>query len=138
MNPKPDNILAEVAALRCGTDGWKPDSERGVESQREPMGLADNLLSHLAQECCEVAIRCTKAQHFGLNEIQPEQSLTNAQRIAEELSDVFAIADELQKRGLIPTFSERDAAARLSAKQRKASGFRDYSSELGRLVTEKP
>lgn len=99
-----------------------------------PMARVDYLLSHLAQECSEVAIRCTKAQMFGLDEIQPEQDLTNAQRIAEELAELYAMVEELQCSGYIPKFAERDQQARISAKRRKAKHFRGYSRELGRLI----
>jgi hypothetical protein len=102
-------------------------------SQDSPMSRADYLLSHLAQECNEVAIRCTKAQMFGLDEVQPEQPLTNRELIAEELADLYAMVDELQRSGYLPVFAERDHAARISAKQRKAMHFRGHSRELGRL-----
>jgi hypothetical protein len=101
--------------------------------QDAPMSVADYLLSHLAQECAEVIVRCTKAQHFGLGEIQPEQGLTNARRIAEELSDLYGMVEECQRAGILPKFTERDFQARISAKQRKAGSFRDYSRELKRL-----
>lgn len=103
-------------------------------AQKEPMSRADNLLSHLAQECCEVAIRCTKAQMFGLLEVQPEQSLTNAERIAEELCDLYATVRELQVAGLLPVMHEGDREKRISAKRLKAGTFRGYSSKLGRLA----
>lgn len=99
-----------------------------------PMSVADYLLSHLAQECAEVAIRCTKAQMFGLGEIQPEQPLTNKERIAEELAEVTAMVELMQRVGIIPEFSERDIEARISAKHRKAQEHRGYSRQLGRLV----
>lgn len=101
--------------------------------QPTPMNLDDYLLSHLAQECAEVIVRCTKAQHFGLDEVQPEQPLTNRQRIAEELADVQAMIFLMQDIGILPEFSDRDLNARISAKHRKAKRFREYSRELGRL-----
>lgn len=101
--------------------------------QNSPMNRADYLLSYLAQEACEVAIRCTKAQHFGLDEVQPEQSLTNRERIVHELNDLFAMVEEMQHAGILPVFAERDWQARIGAKQRKAQKFRGYSRELGRL-----
>lgn len=109
-------------------------SPRPVQEQDLPMSYADYLLSHLAQECCEIAIRCTKAQHFGLDEIQPEQSLTNRQRIQEELCDLYALVDEMQESEILNAFSRRDYQARISAKLRKAAAFRDYSRDLGRLA----
>ena len=102
------------------------------------MSRADNLLSHLAQECAEVAIRCTKAQMFGLLEVQPDQSLTNAERIAEELCDLYATVEELRVAGLLPLMYENDRQDRITAKQHKARKFRKYSRELGRLVSAAP
>lgn len=108
---------------------------RAPEAQQNlPMSVADYLLSHLAQECSEVAIRCTKAQMFGLDEVQPEQPLTNRERIAEEVADVTAMVELMQRVGVLPEFSERDIEARISAKHRKAQEFRVYSRQLGRLV----
>lgn len=107
--------------------------EARVAEQPTPMNLDDYLLSHLAQECCEVAIRCTKAQMFGLDEIQPEQPLTNRQRIAEELADLKALVVLMEDIHLLPEFSERDLNARVSDKHRKAKHYRGYSRELGRL-----
>ena len=107
--------------------------EARIGEQSSPMNLDDYLLSHLAQECCEVAIRCTKAQMFGLDEIQPEQPLTNRQRNAEELAVVGALVCLMEEIGILPEFSDRDMNARISAKHRKAKEFRGYSRELGRL-----
>jgi len=42
------------------------------------LNRAEYLLSVLAEECCEVAQRATKAQRFGLREIQPDQPFNNA------------------------------------------------------------
>lgn len=107
--------------------------EARVGEQTTPMSLDDYLLSHLAQECNEVAIRCTKAQMFGLDEIQPAQSLTNRERIAEELTDLKALVVLMEDMHLLPEFSERDLNTRINAKHRKAKEFRGYSRELGRL-----
>jgi|SRR6185369_13199038 len=108
--------------------------EARIAEQPTPMNLDDYLLSHLAQECAEVIVRCTKAQHFGLDEVQPEQPLTNRQRIAEELADVGALVCLMEEIGILPAFSGRDMNARISAKHRKAKQFREYSRELGRLT----
>ena len=99
-----------------------------------PMSLADYLLSHLAQECCEVAIRCTKAQMFGLSEVQPEQSYTNAERVLHELADVVAILTVMQEKGILSELTQAEKAQRVDAKREKALNFRDYSRELERLV----
>lgn len=101
-----------------------------------PLSLADYLLSHLAQECNEVAIRCTKAQMFGLNEIQPEQEFTNRERILHELCDLLALCEVMKDRGILPDMEGGETNDRVDAKKLKAEKFRFYSIELDRLVVE--
>lgn len=43
----------------------------------------EHLLSILAEECCEVGQRVSKALRFGLDEVQPGQDLSNAERIKQ-------------------------------------------------------
>lgn len=100
--------------------------------QDTPMNRADYLLSHLAQECAEVIVRITKAQMFGLNEIQPEQEFTNWQRIMHEMADVVAIGEVMNDEGILArSFSTVDDY--IARKKEKAAQFSNYSRELGRL-----
>jgi hypothetical protein len=98
--------------------------------QSIPMSRADYLLSHLAQECCEIAIRCTKAQMFGLDEIQPGQEFTNRERIMHELCDLLATGETMRDEGVLPEYAPEE---RMEAKKVKAAKFSDYSRQLGRL-----
>jgi len=107
--------------------------ERRIAEQPSAMNLDDYLLSHLAQECSEVAIRCTKAQMFGLNEIQPDQPLTNRQRIVEELADLSALVVKMEDLGILPILTDAELNDRISAKHKKSSHYREYSRKLGRL-----
>ena len=50
------------------------------------------LLVCLAEECAEVSHRAMKALRFGLDEIQPGQTLTNRERLVEELHDLISVA----------------------------------------------
>jgi NTP pyrophosphatase (non-canonical NTP hydrolase) len=70
-------------------------TDKFVSPERPPEGLDRELLTILAEECCEVGQRVSKALRFGLMEIQPGQPLSNAERIAEELGDLLATAEEL-------------------------------------------
>lgn len=108
--------------------------------QSLPMSRADYLLSHLAKECSEVAIRCTKAQMFGLNEIQPGQELTNRERILYEFADILAIADVMREVGILPDMNalSPEVEARVREKKVKAASFRNYSRDLGRLTATQP
>ncbi|MEM8499880.1 MAG: hypothetical protein AAF542_17790 [Pseudomonadota bacterium] len=54
------------------------------------MTLEQHLLGKLAEEASEVAKIALKAQQFGLHEVREGQSLSNAERIYEELNDLEA------------------------------------------------
>lgn len=49
------------------------------------------LLTKLAEECNEVAQMALKTQQFGMNECKPNQTLTNKDRLHDELNDLNAI-----------------------------------------------
>lgn len=114
----------------------KPRREAESEAKQDlPMSVVDYLLSHLAQECNEVAIRCTKAQMFGLDEVQPGQEFTNRERITQELCDVLAMCDVLRDEGVMAdVILASRALPYLERKKAKAAKFSDYSRELGRLA----
>ena len=65
-------------------------AERFVSPCKPPEGLERELLEILAEECAEVIQRVTKALRFGVDEVQPGQPHTNAQRISYEMGDVLA------------------------------------------------
>lgn len=104
-----------------------------IESQYKTpvrMTLVAYLLTKLAEECNEVAQRCHKAQCFTLEEVQPGQELTNEERIAQELNDLFGTIEVLQEAGVkLPGLSDRKA---IDAKKAKLRKFLAYSRE--RLV----
>lgn len=106
-----------------------------TSKQPPPMSRVDYLLSHLAQECCEIAVRCTKAQMFGLDEIQPGQEFTNRQRIMHELCDLMALGETMRDEGILPDDAMRypEVNQRIEDKKIKAATFSDYSRQLGRL-----
>lgn len=99
-----------------------------------PLSLADYLLSHLAQECAEVIVRATKAQHFGLDETQPDQEHTNAARVLHEWCDLLATMETLQEYGILPELPRQEYVKRKTDKRGKAALFRNYSRKLERLV----
>jgi hypothetical protein len=59
------------------------------------------LLICLMEECDEVSQRVSKALRFGLDEVQPGQSLMNSERIGVELTDLVTVVDALSKRGVL-------------------------------------
>lgn len=93
------------------------------------MNTTEYLLSCLIEECAEVIQRATKAQRFGLHEVQPEQQLTNEERLAIELDDLTGTLELLAEHGVrLPPSSER-----VRAKILKVEKFMDYSRQLGTL-----
>jgi len=65
------------------------------------MTRSEHLLVILAEECNEVAQRVSKALRFGLEEIQPGQGKTNAERISDELDDLMAVLEMLCDEGCL-------------------------------------
>ena len=61
------------------------------------MNLEQYLLTLLVEECAEVAQRATKAQRFGMNEVQPGQDLNNFQRLNGEINDLMTVMGLLQE-----------------------------------------
>lgn len=56
------------------------------------------LLTILIEECGEVITRATKAKRFGLDEIQPGQEHSNADRLAHEIGDVLVMIELCEER----------------------------------------
>lgn len=94
------------------------------------MTRTEHLLTILAEECAEVAQRTSKALRFGLGEIQPGQSLTNADRIFEEYIDLMAVYHMLYDDGHLPSVvmvSEQ----RFAAKEEKVEKYLAFSAARG-------
>jgi len=96
------------------------------------MTKRENLLTCLAEECAEVAQRVSKALRFGLDEIQPGQTLTNAERIAQELNDLVAVAELLEECGAVP---RNQTIADIERKKSKLAAFLEYSRECGTVLS---
>jgi hypothetical protein len=86
------------------------------------------LLVCLMEECDEVSQRAAKALRFGLDEVQPGQADTNAQRLFSELVDLSTVVYELHQRGVVPLPWVCDD------KIAKIAKYMDYSREQGVLV----
>lgn len=97
------------------------------------MTRTDHLLATLAEECAEVAQRVTKALRFGLDEIQPGQFKTNAERIKVEFLDLFAVWWMLCREGVLEPIAPMDEPA-IERKQRKVEEYLEYSDQQGRLT----
>jgi len=94
------------------------------------MNRKEHLLICLAEECAEVAHRVSKALRFGLQEAQPGQSMTNADRIAEELVDLFAVVSMLEDGGVLEV---PDDPVAISRKRDKVLSYMGYAEQIGAL-----
>jgi len=74
-----------------------------------------------------VAQRASKAARFGLDEIQPGQSLSNEERLWDELCDLAGVAEML--------ITERRAGGlnreKVDRKKQKVEQFLGYSEQCG-------
>lgn len=98
------------------------------------MNRSEHLLTCLAEECSEVAQRVSKALRFGLAEIQRDQPLNNAERIIEELNDLFAVTAILMEEGILPPFPETGSGALTAAKRAKIERYMEISRATGALA----
>lgn len=99
------------------------------------MNRTEYLLIQAASECNEVAHRATKALHFGLNEVEPGQSLTNAQRIVEEFVDLLGVMSMLEDQGLIQIPVGAELFSSIAAKKAKVEKFMRFAAEKCGTIT---
>lgn len=98
------------------------------------MTRTEHLLTILAEECAELAQRTGKALRFGLDEIQPGQPLTNAERMQLEMADLLGVWKMLSDEELLSSVSRLHGLA--VGKIEKVEKFLTYSRELGKLTHE--
>lgn len=92
------------------------------------MTRQEHLLCILAEECAEVAQRVSKALRFTLDEVQPGQEATNAERIVGEMTDLIAVYEMLVGEGILRQWQGR---RELQAKRDKIEKFLIYSASCG-------
>lgn len=97
------------------------------------MNKKEYLLTHLMEECIEVAHQCAKALRFGLDDKKPGQDKTNAERIMAEYHDVQAAVIELQADGALDICFDAEA---VRAKREKLVQMMKYSVSRGTLTPE--
>lgn len=95
------------------------------------MNRQDHLLWNVAEECAEVAQRASKAARFSLQEIQPGQELTNAQRLVQEYADLVAVMQMLEEEGGIEI--PENFQTMVTAKKSRFDKFLGRSKACGTL-----
>lgn len=101
------------------------------------MNRTEHLLTILAEECAELAQRASKANRFGLEEVEDGQQLTNADRIILEYGDLFGVLSMLVIDGCLPKVRSCEIDALAEAKMGRVEHWLKYSAERETL-TEKP
>lgn len=97
------------------------------------MNRREHLLSCLAEECCEVGQRVSKALRFGLDEVQTGQELNNAERIRAEYIDLLAVMRMLVDDGYIEPVTDADLPA-MEDKRAKVEKYIEYARQQGTCV----
>lgn len=90
-------------------------------------------LLKLGEECSEVAQIASKISQFGMHEICPGKSETNAERCHAELDDLMAMIDVLNEEfglGYEPSIE------RIEAKKDKVGRYLKYSISMGYVEGE--
>ena len=95
------------------------------------MNRKEHLLIIAMEECTEVGQRLSKALRFSLEEVQPGQELTNAERIEYEFNDLLAVIDMLRKEGHLTNTINPDM---ILAKKEKIEKYLLHSEENGTLT----
>ena len=99
------------------------------------MNKIEHLLVCLAEECAEVIQRATKANRFGLNEIEPGQDMTNAGRIVQEFYEAKAVVQMLQAEGVLVLDSGCEAIV-IAKKKERVMRYMEYAEKCGALSRE--
>lgn len=93
------------------------------------------LLTLLSEESAEIIQRATKAQRFGLSEVQPGQDESNHLRLRNEVLDLFVVIEMLRAEG-VELYNNRSNAdiAYMKRKRETVEAFMRYSRECGCLA----
>ncbi|MEC4591581.1 hypothetical protein VPG91_11335 [Nitrospirillum amazonense] len=108
-------------------------TERFISPCAAPEGLPREMLTILSEELAEIVevagliataaaraqVRASKALRFGLDEVQPGQPHTNAQRLGAELGDLLRVIERCIAFGIIPAEAVESTYASKAAKLAK-------------------
>ncbi len=98
------------------------------------MNRAEHMMTTAAEEAMEVGHRITKAMRFGVDEFQPGQEMTNAERVLDEFHDLFAMLTLMSTEGVMPLDHLIPDRSRLMRKREKFERFLAISAEQGTLT----
>lgn len=96
------------------------------------MNRKEYLLLIAMEECNEISHRISKVLRFGEDEIQYGQSLTNIERLKQEVNDLVVVFDLLLEEG-IDVYSEGNTAHIKKLKREKIEKWMNHSKNRGNL-----
>lgn len=97
------------------------------------MNRKQYLLTKLAEEASEVAQIALKTQQFGFDEVKHSQTLTNRERVFQELDDLFGILEMLNEEYDFGYFPD---VKNVEAKKIKVNKYFKLSEKLGEVSYE--
>lgn len=86
-------------------------------------------LNKLSEECAEVSQMAIKSLTFGLNSVRPGQKFSNRERLHQELDDLLAVVDVLNREYELNFDPDEKAWV---AKKANMAKFLEISRKLGR------
>ena len=94
------------------------------------MNITEHLLTCLMEECAEVQKAASKALRFGLKDGYPGSGVTNAVKIAEEVTEVIAMIEMLQEYGIKQPLFPRKLK---EEKKNRVREYMHYAKQVGQL-----
>lgn len=97
------------------------------------MTTTEHLLAKLNEECVEIAKDCCKAMLFGLDDRKPleSNSLSNREKIVNELNDLAAVVEMMEAKGIIPRDWQNEA--KMFSKKEKVRHWMTHARKVGTL-----
>lgn len=102
--------------------------DRFISPMPLPTPREREILNIIIEECAEIQHRACKALRFGMGEVQPGQTLTNAERLADEIGDFGGILELADAEGIV---SEDRVLAASAVKRRKLEKYMQTEPEDG-------
>lgn len=92
------------------------------------MTREEYLLTVAAEEAMEIAYQISKSNRFGLNEIGPDQNLSNRMQIRNELIDLISVLEMIDPNLIIVNLED------IQKKKDKVERYIQYSIKCGRII----
>jgi len=92
------------------------------------MNKIEYLMTVLSEECAEVAELCSKVNRFGIDNIAPDETLSNRKRLINELNDIYGVVALLMEEQILPEKCINGALVQ-TKKKKVDSYYKEYKKE---------